>query len=244
LTGSYRLPHGINAAIKKDEGVIDIDSLLYVIVNRGKANAILKKAQELGAVGGTIFLGEGTVQSRLLETIGLTETHKEILMISSSRDLNDQLHEMLSKEFSFSKRNQGIAFSIPFQQWQLKTKQNKDITPRELNPSHYCIMTIVDKGRSRECIKAARASGAKGGTLIHGRGAGIPTDFYFPLVIEPQKEILLIVSTKDKVPSIRNRIFSDLELGKPGNGILFTLPVIQTTGLYENRAEEGKGAGL
>lgn len=224
--------------------MIDIDTLLFVIVNRGKANAILKKAQELGAVGGTIFLGEGTVQSKLLETIGLTETHKEILMLSSSRDLNDQLHEMLHKEFMLSKRNQGIAFSIPFQQWQLGTKQNQDSMPRELNPSHYCIMTIVDKGRSKDCIKAARAAGAKGGTLVHGRGAGIPTDFYFPLVIEPQKEILLIVSTKDKVPSIRSRIFLDLELGKPGNGILFTLPVTQTTGLYESRKEETEAVVL
>ena len=65
-------------------GVIDIDSLLFVIVNRGKANAILHKAQEHGATGGTIFLGEGTVQSKLLEALGLTEVHKEILMISSS----------------------------------------------------------------------------------------------------------------------------------------------------------------
>lgn len=223
--------------------MIDIDTLLFVIVNRGKANAILKKAQELGAMEGTIFLGEGTVQSKLLEAIGLTETHKEILMISSSTDLNSQLHAMLSKEFNLAKRNQGIAFSIPFKQWQLGGKLDQD-TPGELNPSHYCIITIVDKGRGKECIKAARAAGAKGGTLIHGRGAGIPTDFYFPLVIEPQKEILLVVSTREKVASIQNKIFADLELGKPGHGILFTLPVTQTTGLYESRAEEGKGAVL
>jgi nitrogen regulatory protein PII len=223
--------------------VIDIDTLLFVIVNRGKANAILKKAQELGAASGTIFLGEGTVQSKLLEAIGLTETHKEILMISSSRDLCSQLHALLNKEFMLSKRNQGIAFSIPFTQWQPGRKLDEEALDN-LNLSHYCIITIVDKGRGKACIKAARAAGARGGTLIHGRGAGIPTDFYFPLVIEPQKEILLVVSAKEKVAAIQNKIFTDLELGKPGHGILFTLPVTQTTGLYENRAEESKGAVL
>ena len=52
--------------------------------------------------------------------------------------------------------------------------------------------------------------------MIHGRGAGIPTNFYFPLVIEPQKDIVMIITTRDKVSTIRERIFSDLELGKPG----------------------------
>jgi nitrogen regulatory protein PII len=101
-------------------------------------------------------------------------------------------------------------------------------------------MTIVDKGRSKACIKAARAGGAKGGTLVRGRGAGVPMDFYYPLVIEPQKDIVLVVSTKEKAASIEERIFTDLELGKPGNGILFTLPVTQATGLYESRSEEGE----
>jgi len=102
-------------------------------------------------------------------------------------------------------------------------------------------MTIVDKGKSRNCIKAARAAGAKGGTMIHGHGAGIPTDYYFPLVIEPRKDIVFIVTPKDKMIPIREKIFTDLELEKPGNGILFVLPVTRTSGLLENRSEEQKG---
>ena len=162
-------------------------------------------------------------------------------MISSSTGVSEQLHTMLKKEFMLSKRNKGIAFSIPFQQWHLDSSdQDPSSTHKELNPSHYCIMTIVDKGRSKACIKAARAGGAKGGTLVRGRGAGVPMDFYYPLVIEPQKDIVLVVSTKEKAASIEERIFTDLELGKPGNGILFTLPVTQATGLYESRSEEGE----
>lgn len=223
--------------------MIDIDSLLFVIVNRDKADAILRKAQECGVAGGTVFLGEGTVQSKLLEALALTEVHKEIVMISAPSGVSGKLHDMLNNEFKLSKRNKGIAFSIPFQQWQLGTEQEQDSSSK-LSPSHYCIMTIVDKGRSKACIKAARAAGARGGTIIHGRGAGIPTEFYFPLVIEPQKDIVLVVSPKDKVSAIRERIFTDLELGKPGNGIIFTLPVTQATGLYESRSEESAGVVL
>ncbi len=221
--------------------MVNIGSLLFVIVNRGRANAVLHKAREWGATGATIFLGEGTVQSKVLEMLGLVEIHKDILMISSSNGQCDQLHEMLSKEFMLRKRNRGIAFSIPFMRWQLHTGGQEHRRPSKgVDFSHFCIMTIVDKGRGKACIKAARAAGAKGGTLIHGRGAGIPTDLYFPLVIEPQKDIVMIISRKDKAAVIRERIFSDLELEKIGNGIIFTLPVRRVSGLFENRSEENK----
>lgn len=221
--------------------MIDIDTLFFVIVSRGKANAVLRKAKKCGATGGTIFLGEGTIQNKLFDKLGLTEMHKEILMISSSNALCDNLHEKLNEEFMLCKRNKGIAFSIPFKRWPLQPfGKEKESPPDDIDAPYFCIMTIVDKGRSKDCIKAARAAGARGGTLIHGRGAGIPTDFYFPLVIEPQKDIIIIVTPKDKVAMIREKIFFDLELGKAGNGIIFTLPVSRATGLYENRTEECK----
>lgn len=222
--------------------MIIIDSLFFTVVNRGKANAVLHKAQECGAAGGTILLGEGTVQSRLLNKIGLTEIHKEILVVPVSDELSDRLHDTLSEAFMFQKINKGIAFTIPFKRWQLQTtEQDESNASASDNASHYCIVTIVDKGRSNDCIKAARAAGAKGGTLIHGRGAGIPTDFYYPLVIEPQKDIIIIITPKDRVYAIKERIFSDLELGKAGNGIIFTLPVSRASGLFEQRSEEHKG---
>jgi nitrogen regulatory protein PII len=203
----------------------------------------LRKAQEeCGATGGTIFLGEGTVQSKLLEKLGLTEVHKEILMISADGGICDKLYEMFNRSLILSKRINGIAFSIPFKRRQLQDLGQKQKTqPKKVKFPYFCIMTIVDKGRGKECMKAARAAGAKGGTLIHGRGAGIPTDFYFPLVIEPQKDIVMIITTKDKVTPIRDRISSELELEKTGKGILFILPVARTFGLYENRAKGIRG---
>lgn len=222
-----------------------MDTLFFTVVNRGKANAVLRKARECGAEGGTIFLGEGTIQSRLLEKIGLTETHKEILMIPASNELSDKLHKNLSETFMFCKRNKGIAFTVPFRRWKLQDsgEERKSLQKNE-GCSHYCIITIVDKGRSRDCMKAARAAGARGGTLIHGHGAGIPADFYYPLVIEPQKDIVMIIATKDKAAAISERISAELELEKVGNGVIFILPVVKTSGMFENRSEECKGVAI
>lgn len=222
--------------------MVGIDTMFFVIIGRGKANAILRKAQEYGATGGTIFLGEGTAQSKLLDAIGINEIQKELLMISSSNELSNKLHEILNNEFMFSKRNRGIAFTIPFKRCHLQADIQEQNTPIDgLNFKYCCIITIVDKGRSKACLEAARASGAKGGTIVHGHGAGIPTDYYFPLVIEPQKDILMILAAKEKAPSIRQKILIDLELDKAGNGIIFTLPVARVTGLFVEDPEESRG---
>lgn len=223
-------------------GVIDIDTLFFTIVNRGKANAVLRKAKECGATAGTILLGEGTVQSKLLEIIGMTETRKEILMIPASAGLDANLHEILSDTFKFSKRNRGIAFSVPFKRWTKESsEQEHNISLDDDRFTHCCLFTIVDKGRSKDCIKAARAAGARGGTVVRGHGAGVPTDSYYPLAIEPQKDTVIVITRKEKAASIRKKIFLDLKLDKPGNGIIFTLPVSSTSGLYEKRVEERKG---
>ncbi|HOJ85087.1 MAG TPA: P-II family nitrogen regulator [Bacillota bacterium] len=219
-----------------------MEAMFFAVINRGKANAVLRKAEEFGARGGTIFLGEGTVPSRLLEQIGLAESHKEILMISASEELCSKLHDMVCEEFMFSKRNRGIAFTIPFRRRQLQDSGMKQASPPAgAASSHFCIITIVDKGSSKDCLKAARDEGARGGTLIHGRGAGVPTEFYYPLVIEPQKDIIIIIAPRDKVAPIRDRISTELELEKPGKGILFILPVIETSGLFENESGEHGG---
>lgn len=227
-----------------DKEVLNIETLFFTIVSRGKANEILHKAETFGAAGGTIFLGEGTVQSKLLENLGLTKTPKEVLMISASEELSNKLHAGLSENFAFSKSNHGIAFTIPFKQHRLRTSEQgskQEAYTKNINSTYDCIITIVDKGKSRDCINAARDAGAKGGTLIHGHGAGVPADFYYSLVIEPQKDIILHISAKNKSDAIRERIISDLELEKPGNGIIFTLPVLRTSGLYEDIPEENKG---
>jgi len=66
------------------------------------------------------------------------------------------------------------------------------------------IVTIVHKGWGSTVLEAAVASGARGGTVIPGRGAGInEKEKIFGMSIEPEKEIVLtLVPTErcDVVP--------------------------------------------
>lgn len=224
---------------KSAKGVFIIDTLTFVIINRGKANMTLKRAKEIGATGGTIILGEGTVQSKLFNLLGLTETHKEILMIHGSNEFSILFHKFLTNNLLFYKRNKGIAFTIPFLRWNEQTKKEHIRTSySSIQASHACIMAVVDKECSIEVMAAARSAKAYGGTIVHGRGLGVPGDTIFPIMIEPEKEIVIIVTEVAMSHGIRRGITHVLELDQQGTGIVFSLPVIKVSGLYEERKIE------
>lgn len=214
-------------------------SLFCAIVDFGKASKVLHASKELGATGGTILLGKGTVQSNLLEFLGLNEIRKEILLMAIENDFDEYLHNELTKKFSFEKPNHGIAFSIPLKSCfginHLKNK-TKLIKKGENNMSYEAIFTIVDRGLAEEVLAAAESAGSTGGTIIHGRGSGThETAKLFNIEIEPEKDIVLILAETNNSETISNTIREKLDIDKEGKGVLFTLDVSRTSGLYKSK---------
>ncbi|HHT50608.1 MAG TPA: P-II family nitrogen regulator [Eubacteriaceae bacterium] len=94
------------------------------------------------------------------------------------------------------------------------------------------IFVIVNKGKAEAVIEAAEYAGSRGGTIISGRGSGIhERATLFSMTIEPEKEIVLIISKKEKTEDIASSINKSLEIENPGNGIMFILDLKKTYGL-------------
>ena len=56
------------------------------------------------------------------------------------------------------------------------------------------ILCIVNAGFADRAMDAARAAGAKGGTILHGRGTAAPdAERLFGVTIHPEKEIVMIL---------------------------------------------------
>jgi nitrogen regulatory protein PII len=51
--------------------------------------------------------------------------------------------------------------------------------------------------------------------------------------IEPEKEMVMILSKKDITDAIVSSIRKKLEIDVPGNGIIFVQNVVQSYGIYE-----------
>ena len=96
------------------------------------------------------------------------------------------------------------------------------------------IMIIVDKGKAEDVVEVAAKAGSKGATIINGRGSGIhETSRVFAMDIEPEKEIVLIISKTSDAKDIVQCIKEDFDIDKPGNGVIFIQDVSEAYGLFE-----------
>ncbi len=210
--------------------------LIYVIINAGQGSKILKHAKSCGATGGTVVIGKGTIKNALLELLELNKIRKEIVIMGAEKSIATEALKSLSQKFSFHKKNHGIAFSIPLVGVlgaEMLPCDNNNKKGEVSNAMYQSIMVIVDRGNAESVIEAAVKAGSKGGTIIGARGSGIhETSKLFAMEIEPEKEIVLIISEKDLTDQITSSIREHLEIDKPGKGIIFVQNVSQTYGLY------------
>ena len=88
------------------------------------------------------------------------------------------------------------------------------------------IVSVVRKGWGSTVLEASVKAGARGGTVLFGRGAGIhEQEKIFGMSIEPEKEVVLTVVYPDQVEPILNEIVRAAELNDTGRGIAFVIPV-------------------
>lgn len=218
---------------------LDMNKLILFcsIIDFNKGSKVLKLSKKLGALGGTIFLGKGSVGNKLLNILGVVEVRKEIFITVIDEELEDVFYDEMYNEFNLDKPHHGIAFSIKLKDFiEIGETRFSSYTKKKggNNVDYEAIFVIVDKGLSENVIKAGESAGSKGGTVIHGRGSGTrEKEKIFNIEIEPEKDIILILSKAEKTSDIVKAIKEELKIFKPGAGIIFTLDVNRTLGLYE-----------
>jgi len=210
---------------------------ICIIVNFGLGSKILHAAKKYGIPGGTVLLGRGTVNNRILDYLGLSDIRKEIILMVASKKTADHVLEKLDEEFKFEKPNHGIAYTMPVCSL-VGTRSYKCDNYLEERGADNCmyqlITAIVDKGKAEYVIDAATKAGSTGGTIINARGSGIhETSKLFSMDIEPEKEIVLIIAEKENTEAIVASIREELKMDEPGNGIAYIQDVTKTIGLYK-----------
>lgn len=213
--------------------------LNVVIVKYGMGSKVLAFAKECGIMGGTVLLGRGTVRNSLLRFLELAESHKEIILIMSSRDLGSAFLEKANVHFHFDKPNHGIGFSLPLSNIIgthscVSIVEEIDESEGEGKVSYNSIIVVVEKGKAEQVVDAANEAGARGATIINARGSGIhETSKIFAIEIEPEKEMVLILVDRTISDDVCMKIREKIGLDQPGKGVLFVQHVHQMYGLYE-----------
>lgn len=209
--------------------------LFCVIVNFGSGSGVLKMAKQNGVSGGTILLGRGTVKSRLLELLDLTDIRKEIVWMIADESVGYAALDKIDKQFHFHKPYHGIAFTMPLccvlGASKCVGEKNMERCGENTNMYH-SIFIIVNKGRGEEVMDVAAKAGAKGGTILNARGSGIhETSKLFQMEIEPEKEVVLILTHMDITEQIVSALRDQMKIDEPENGILFVQEISKAYGL-------------
>ncbi len=211
--------------------------LICVIVNFGMGSKILKFAKKQGISGGTIALGKGTAGNKFWEYIGLSDIRKEIIFLAAYKDTSVHALEEINKEFEISKPNHGIMFTTSISNLvgtrSIKHGDN-NYEGGEDNIMYNLITAIVLKGKAEDVVTAAEKAGSKGGTIVNARGSSVnETSKLFSMEIEPEKEIVIILSEVDQTDAIVSSIRESLKIDQPGNGIVYVQDVYKTYGIFK-----------
>ena len=100
------------------------------------------------------------------------------------------------------------------------------------------IVTIVNRGFADDVMLAARKAGAFGGTIVNARGTGTAEHKkFFGTVIEPEKEMVLILAEHEQRSAIMEEITGAAGLSKAGAGICFSLPTDSAVGIQPHKKE-------
>lgn len=211
--------------------------MLVVIVEQNKASKVLHLADEKGVTASVAMLGIGTASRTLFDYLGLNDKKKAVLLLFGKTEEIEDLADYLVEKLELNKPNHGIAYiESAFNVFGTEDNDNGNGSEniKRGETMYNAIYTIVEKGNAEDVIEAAQKAGSRGGTIVNARGLGSEeARKVFNMFIEPEKEIVLIISeekmTKDIVDSIRK----ETGIEEQGKGIIFITNVKQTYGLVK-----------
>lgn len=190
--------------------------------------------------------GEGTAPSSTLEYFGLEDIKKYIYFSLINEKQKKDILESIKTNLELDKPGEGICFTIPLSgsTKYLLDKLNTEDNMKEKKPvkeekknkkMHHLIVTIITEGYSEKVMSTAKNAGAGGGTLINGRSIYQTNSKrqFLGFSIEPEKDLILIVTEEEKKNDIMNAIVKETGLKTEGGGIIFSLPITEAIGLFE-----------
>ena len=107
------------------------------------------------------------------------------------------------------------------------------------------IIAIIGRGFSDYVVSAARDAGATGATIIYGRGTADGDNPVMGISLQPEREVILILSKKNERKKIMQEIADKTSLMEEGRGICFSIPVEEVYGIKrvaEQKKEQIKKA--
>lgn len=210
------------------------NSLLVVITDKGKGSEILNFVMTLGIRGATAFHARGMATNKLLRFLELDEMHKDMIMIALPTRYEQEIVHKLTARCHFDRPDKGIIFTLGLSgvYGSRHFNQESSQTSVSINDSPFqAIMTIVDKDRTESILDFVEENGLPCVTVIDAHGSEDKSNVILNLVIEPEKDIFLMLTTRNQAHRLAGLLTDHLNLKTVNSGVLAIFDLNQLVGI-------------
>lgn len=218
--------------------------MLVTIVDRGKGASVASLYRARHLHFDYLCMGYGTANSVILDYFGLSETEKDVVITLVPDYRVGRVMRLADEKFAFRNPGRGIMFTVPLsgassQMTRLACKAEEPDTSEngeencvETSSKYSLILAVVNHGCVDTVMDAARAAGARGGTVIHARRAGMDdVEGLLGFTLQPEKDMVAILAQEGQKKELMVAINKAAGLLTEARGILFSLPVDELVGL-------------
>lgn len=181
---------------------------------------------------------KGTAVQSMLDLLGIESNERRIVFTIADGEKTQKLISMLKRKLHIGVPGHGIVIAVPIKSigggktlnYLKGDESNAKYTP-QINPAYELITVIANEGATDAVMNAARAAGAKGGTVIHGKGTGVKgASKFYNVSIASEKEIILIVASLELKAEIMRSILKSAGPDTESGAVVFSIPVTEVAG--------------
>ena len=211
---------------------------LISVVNPGAMDRVCKIAAALGLPQTVTLLGHGTAVQSMLDLLGIESTEKRVIMTVANPEKTRKFIKEMRRQVYIGIPGHGIIMAVPIKSVgggkTLAYLNNGEQQPArytpELSNRYELIVIVANEGRTDQVMNAARAAGATGGTVLHGKGTGSQNKKFYNVSIAAEKEVILMVAQNDRKAAIMQSVLHHAGPDSEAGAILFSLPVSEVAG--------------
>ncbi|NMA94266.1 MAG: hypothetical protein GX975_06355 [Clostridiales bacterium] len=191
-------------------------------------------------VSSTTLMARGSISSNLLNALGIISDRREVIKLLMSRSDAEEFLPLINSKIRLQDPGNGIVYVSEVlacvdadNDLKLGFEDTIDLVPE--GAMYNKITVIVDRGSAERIVEIAKEAGARGGTIMRGKGsAGKDAQKIFGIEIEPEKELAVIITPVGITRKVFDAIVKEAELELPGKGIIFVEPIVDAIGLVDS----------
>ena len=216
---------------------MDAVSLIVSIVERGRGVTMEKLYASRQVSLHLQCAGRGTATSEIMDILGLGSSEKDVVFSFATRQTVARLLYDLDSDLRGSTGASGIVFDLPlsglnsltaavvnFQSEGAKREKGGEV-PME-HTENSLILVACSRGSADDVMATAKEHGARGGTVIKARLAGLELlEEAYDTDLKAEREIVAIVVPTDRRASIMEAVNVQHGLRSPAQSVLCSLPI-------------------